>query len=332
MNNKVRVLVTGGSGFMGGHLIPLLLQKGYDVLSLDKDINTLEGDFKSVICNILNAKKLDAIFNAYKPNIVVHLAARVDLFEKENIAGYADNIDGVRNLVESINSSGSVERLLVTSSQLVSRIGYKQKHDYDYSPNNLYGESKVLTEKIIRESNMPGVDWCILRPTTIWGEGMSSHYQKFLRMVLDSNYFHVGGNRLYKSYGYIGNSVYQYLKFIEAENKQIHSKVFYIADYDPLSLVEWADSFARHFKVKKIRTLPLSFAKIVAYIGDLINFLGFKKFPFNSFRLNNVLTEYIFDMSKTKNIVGELPYTVEDGVDNTANWFLSLEDNQRVNK
>ena len=277
MNRNNRVLITGGSGFMGMHLITLLLEHGYNVLSVDKKENTLIGDYQSEVCNILDANNLCNIFNDFLPEIVVHLAARIDLNETEDINGYADNIDGVQNLVNAINSAGSVNRLLVTSSQLVSKVGHVQKHEYDYCPNNLYGESKVLTEAIVREADLPGVTWCILRPTTIWGEGVSSHYQRFLRMVMNSRYFHIGNSPLYKSYGYVRNSMFQYVRFIEADAKKIHSNVFYISDYEPLSIVNWANLLAHKFGAKKIKSMPIFIARSLGYIGDMVNFIGFKK-------------------------------------------------------
>jgi hypothetical protein len=116
--------------------------------------------------------------------------------------------------------------------------------------------------------------------------------------------------------------MYQYLKFIAASDSIINKQVFYIADYKPLSLIKWSDSLAAELGAKKIKKIPISIARIVGYVGDFINYMGYKSFPFNSFRLNNVITEYIFDMEKTSNIVGKLPYTVDDGVKNTAKWFL----------
>ena len=91
MNRNKRVLITGGSGFMGMHLITLLLERGYDILSVDKNENKLIGDYQSEICNILEPNKLCDIFNDFLPEIVVHLAARTDLNETKDINGYADS-------------------------------------------------------------------------------------------------------------------------------------------------------------------------------------------------------------------------------------------------
>jgi hypothetical protein len=49
--------------------------------------------------------------------------------------------------------------------------------------------------------------------------------------------------------------------------------------------------------------------------------LGLRSFPFNSFRLNNILTEYRFDLSKMRRVCRELPYTLDEGVAATVDWL-----------
>lgn len=319
-----KVLITGSAGFIGSHLLRELARNGYDVLGVDKrhsESDRLQN--KCVTCDILDLEKLRLVFAEYRPDTVVHLAARTDLDGQENIEGYASNIQGTENLIKAIDKVGCVKRALFTSSQLVCRVGYIPTSDTDYHPNNLYGESKVLTERIVRDSKLPGVTWCLLRPTTIWGEGMSAHYQRFIRLVKKGKFFHVGRKLLYKSYGYIGNTVYQYMRFMEAPAELIHSRTFYVADYQPLSLRGWIDDLARELDAGKVVSLPEPMAWAAAYAGDLLNLLGFSSFHFNSFRLRNILTEYIFDLSATEEVCGPLPFSVQQGVSRTVKWFTN---------
>ena len=320
-----KVLVTGSAGFIGRHLTHLLSNSGYDVLGVDKRHSEIDlQGHKGVDCDILDFTKLHNVFFEYQPDFVVHLAARTDLNEHESLQGYASNIQGTVNLIKAIDEVRCVKRVLFTSSQLVCRIGYIPISDTDYQPNNFYGESKVLTEKIVRNSKLSDVTWCLLRPTTIWGEGMSAHYQQFIRLVKEGRFFHVGRKPLYKSYGYVGNAVYQYKRFMEAPAELVHGRTFYIADYQPLSLRRWVDDLAIELNVGKVVSLPEPIAWSAAYVGDFINLLGFRSFPFNSFRLRNILTEYIFDLSATEGVCGPLPFTVENGISRTVRWFDGL--------
>lgn len=319
---KRKIIITGSSGFIGRSLVPYLLQRDYHVIALDKSVDNAPEIEAVHQCNLLDRERLIQLFTEIRPDAVIHLAARTDLDEKVNIEGYDVNINGVRNLIDAVKAAGTVERVLFTSSQLVCKVGYIPRFEEDYRPNTLYGESKVRGEQIVRDSDLHGITWCILRPTTIWGEGMSPHYQRLLHALKRGRYFHVGRAPLFKSYGYIGNAIYQYAKFLEAASEQIDGRTFYIADYAPLSLREWTTLLARALGGRSIISLPKSVSTLIAKAGDGLNALGIKRFPFNSFRLNNILTEYQFDISETKNICGPLPFSVQDGVKRTARWFL----------
>jgi hypothetical protein len=62
----------------------------------------------------------------------------------------------------------------------------------------------------------------------------------------------------------------------------------------------------------------------LAFCGDAVNAVGVKKFPFNSFRLNNVLTQYQFDLKPTASVCGDLPFDMEQGVAATVVWLRDI--------
>ncbi|MBI3433829.1 MAG: hypothetical protein HY056_01930 [Proteobacteria bacterium] len=70
--------------------------------------------------------------------------------------------------------------------------------------------------------------------------------------------------------------------------------------------------------------MPRGVAAALAACGDVANAVGFRRFAFNSFRLNNVLTQYRFDLEATRAACGELPYTMQQGVAETVRWFHTL--------
>lgn len=319
----MRVLVTGSSGFIGQHLVEALLGRGHDVMGLDRvppKQTAAQGEFEQ--CDILDGRQLGLIVTSFAPDAVAHLAARTGVGEKIDRAGYATNIEGVQNLIRAIRATPSIRRVIFTSTLLVCRVGYRQKSDDDYMPNTPYGESKVEGEKIVRREDGGGVTWCITRPTGVWGPGISAHYQRFFKMIRRGVYFHVGRKPLLKSFGYVGNVAYQYCRLLEVPPEQVHRRTFYVGDFEPLALQTWADKLAEKFGARPIRTIPEGVARFAARFGDVINAVGLRRFPFNSFRLNNVLTEYTFDMTNTREVCGENPYTLDMEAAATAAWFL----------
>jgi nucleoside-diphosphate-sugar epimerase len=311
----MKVLVTGSAGFIGQAVVRTLHAKGWSVAGLDC---AAPADYTT---DLLDRERLIRDVQDLAPEALVHLAARTDLDEKINLRGYAANIEGVENLIEAIKATPSIHRAIWTSSQLVCKVGYVPRHDTDYNADTLYGRSKIRTEQIVRKADGAGREWCLVRPTTVWGPGMSTHYQRFLSMIQRGYYFHVGRAPLWKSYSYIGNIAFQYARMLEAPAERIHRKTFYLADYEPLDLLAWSDALQRAFGSRPITHMPLPIAKALAVIGDIANTAGFHRFPLNSFRLNNVLTQYRFDLEPTREICGELPYTMEQGVAETARWF-----------
>lgn len=322
-----KIIITGSSGFVGRWVIAQLRSEGYRVIGLDKAMPdpSIVMD-EHIACNILDRERLISEVRRVAPDALIHLAARVDLDETKDINGYADNIDGVRNVVEAVRQTPGIRRAIYTSSQLVCRVGYVPRSDSDYCPNTLYGQSKVLTENIVREMDGGGAEWCLVRPTTVWGPHMSAHYQGLLKYIRSGRYFHVGNSKLYKSYGYAGNTAYQYSRLLQADAGAMNRKTFYMSDYQPLSLREYADGLALAMGAAPIPSFPHMLARLLALAGDAINGAGFRRFPFNSFRLNNILTEYVFDMSGTEAVCGPLPYTQAEGIARTAEWFMAMSD------
>jgi GlcNAc-P-P-Und epimerase len=139
----VKVLITGSNGFIGRWVTERLDQEGHETIGLDRTERIVPGRGTFFRCDLLDLQQLEAAFVQTRPDAVVHLAGRVDLQETRELAGYAANIDGVRNLIAAIRAAGSVRRAIYTSSQLVCRIGYIPRGPEDYCPDTLYGESKV---------------------------------------------------------------------------------------------------------------------------------------------------------------------------------------------
>jgi nucleoside-diphosphate-sugar epimerase len=326
----MRVLVTGSAGFIGRRLVRALAAANHVVAGLDKRTPPPEAALMTAnfVCDILDDGALERAVRAFAPDALAHLAARTDLDETAGLAGYAANIEGVRHLISAIQSTPSVRRCIWTSSQLVCRVGYVPQDPTEFLPDTTYGQSKVRTEEIVRAADGGGREWVLVRPTTAWGPGMSPHYQRLLRMIRSGSYFHVGRRPLFKSYGYVDNMAHQYLALLTASTDQIHRRVLYLADYEPIDLIAWCDALQVALHGPKIRVVPPALARLLAYAGDFMNLAGFPQFPFNSFRLRNILTQYRFNLEDTRTICGPLPFTMKQGVEQTAAWFSSLAPDQ----
>lgn len=319
----MKILVTGSAGFVGGHMVRALLDHGHAVAGLDRKTMSPPEGVRYFLCDILTADAVKAAVSEFQPDVVVHLAANTNIYETAGLAAYAANFDGVRNVIEAIRQTPSVRRLIVTSSQAVCRVGHTPTHDTDYAPATAYAQSKVQTERVVRELDGGGVAWCIVRPPTVWGPGMIEHYRRFFRMVARGMYVHVGHRVVHRPFVYVGNIVHQYEKLLAVPDETIRRKTLNLGDYDPLPIRGWTDSIQRALGARPIRTVPVPIARVIARLGDVVS-LAVRDFPFTTFRLNNMLTEYFHDLSETARVCGPLPYTMDQGVALTVAWLRQI--------
>ena len=317
-----RILITGASGFIGTNLLEELYNKGYEILNIDicnpkiKERNKI---WKNV--DIIDYDAFEKAVVDFDPEYIVHLAARTDL-DGKTLDDYSANTIGVKNLMKIIHKISNLKKIVIASSKFVTRNGYKIKDQFDYCPHTVYGESKVQTEKNVW-ANKPECDWCIIRPTSIWGPWFGVPYRNFFDMVMKRMYFHIGHIKCHKTYGYIGNAVYQIEQLLFNETTDESNKVFYIGDEPAYEINEWADEIANELGFK-VPTMPVWFVKCLAKFGDFLGLFGIH-FPMQSFRFGNMTNDGVNDMTNTYKIAPEMPYTRLEGTQNTIEWMRKYE-------
>lgn len=319
---KGKILVTGGSGFIGTNLLVYLSQKGYKVLNIDQvPPMYVELNLYWQKVDITDYKQFSYSVQAFQPDYIIHLAARTDLNGK-SLADYAANTVGVENLMKIVDELPHLKKIVVTSSMLVCHTGYYPKNQFDYAPSTFYGKSKVVTEQNVW-SHEPHCDWAIIRPTSIWGPWFKEPYRNFFDMVLKHRYFHIGHKGCTKTYGYIGNAVYQIEQILTQDTSDRDNKVFYIGDTPATNIEEWANEIAHEIGIRIIR-MPLWVLRIAAWVGDVLKMMGID-FPMTSFRLKNMTINNIIDLSNTYKIAPDNPYSRIDGVRETIQWIRNNE-------
>lgn len=321
-NNGVRLLVTGGSGFIGSNLMARALETpGLEVLSIDKRAPRVGvGSRAHCTVDLLDIIHLRRVIRSFQPSHVIHLAARTDLMGK-TLDDYADNTVGTSNLIAALSETQRLERVVFASSRLVCKIGYRPVDDLDFLPSHPYGSSKVAMERSIRSSAVPA-SWTIVRPTSIWGPYFSVPYADFFNHVLAGRYVHPRGLRVLKSFGYVENTVEQIMGILYADHQSVSERVFYLADYVPIEVLSFARFLAKASGAPRVREVPLWTLSAAARVGDLARLSRlYRNPPLTSFRLNNLLTEMTFDMRATQEIVPSLPVDRDEGIRRTLRWL-----------
>jgi GlcNAc-P-P-Und epimerase len=319
---KKKILITGGSGFIGTNIINNFIRKGHQVLNVDimkPKISSHNKNWREL--DIKNYKALLIVTKEFMPDYILHLAARTDLNGK-CIDEYSSNILGTENIVKICKKIRTIKRVIFTSSMLVNAVGSTSKGFLDYNPDTSYGESKAEMEKIILNSNLK-IQWIIIRPTSIWGPWFGEPYSKFFYFVTKGLFLHPGDRACSKTYGFIDNSVFQISKLLFSKKKSLlNGKIFYIGDKPPINISNWADEISMHYRGTKNKKVYYCLFKLAALAGDFLNLLNIS-FPITSFRLKNMTTNNILPLDDLYNVTGKIPFTRLQGTKKTLKWIKS---------
>jgi nucleoside-diphosphate-sugar epimerase len=322
-----RLLVTGGSGFIGTNLIlEANRRNGAEILNIDiappkfppkSAAAARTGTYRR--CDVLDRKSLARCFEEFQPTHVVHLAGRTDSFGTK-VEDYAANHVGTQNLAAVIKRTPSVTKAVFTSSQYVVGPGPMPQHDQDFRPHTIYGESKVLSEKAVRAAKLD-CTWAIIRPTNIWGRWHPRYPTEFWRVLKQGRYVHPGGQRVTRCYGYVGNVVDQVMTLLARENSAASGSVLYVGD-PPIDLFEWTNAFSMELTGRPVRVVPRRALKVLAKVGDIVVRSG-GKFPIFSSRFRSMTEDYVTPMEPTFAALGPAPISMNEGVRETVSWLRS---------
>ncbi len=202
MADSMKFLVTGGAGFLGINLIRYLLDRGHQVISLDKEdflfpdvedrIEVVKGDIRDVPMVDKCMKGVD---------IVVHCAAALPLYTPEEI--FTTDVDGTRNVLQSAIDHG-VKRAVHISTTAV--YGIPDHHPLlEEDPMRgvgPYGEAKVQAEEVCVEMRKKGLCVPIIRPKSFIGPERLGIFAMFYEWAMEGYNFPILGR---------GNNLYQFL-------------------------------------------------------------------------------------------------------------------------
>jgi nucleoside-diphosphate-sugar epimerase len=165
-----RILITGGSGFIGHHLVRSLRSEGYDIYNID-----LASEDPLERIDIRDLKKLSHEFEEIKPDVVIHLAAvaSIPICEEDPSICFDTNVKGTFN-VAYLASKYDAKIIFASSSAVYGKPKVLPTPvSHPYSPVNVYGLTKALGEQIIMYY---GKSYVIFRIFNVYGPECNRSY------------------------------------------------------------------------------------------------------------------------------------------------------------
>lgn len=216
----MRVLITGGAGFIGSHVVELVAHKGNDVQILD-DLST--GNMAWIadlvqhkervhfdLCDIRNREHVRAAFMAFRPQIVMHLAAQPAIstsWDNPRLNAEVNEL-GTLNLIDSAKEF-FVTRMIFASTSAVYHDNNHVLFEYSaIEPVTPYGISKMAAERYLRALTTESV---ILRLGNVYGPrqmpiGKNQVIPLMFRKLLYGDEFHIiGDGRQKRDWVFVGD-------------------------------------------------------------------------------------------------------------------------------
>ncbi|XP_076852300.1 3 beta-hydroxysteroid dehydrogenase type 7 [Brachyhypopomus gauderio] len=297
--SRLVYVITGGCGFLGQHLLHVLLEKEDSVKEIrlfdkhtDPDLHNCSTERVKVVVTQGDVTDYRSVLDACQgADLVIHTASLVDVWYRvPEQAIYAVNVEGTRNVINACVELG-IQHVVYTSSMEV--VGPNVKGDTfirgnEDTPYNVchempYPRSKAAAEKLVLEANGTKVKGgatlytCALRPTGIYGENHQL-MKDFYQMGVRTGGWLIRGVPQDTEHGrvYAGNVAWMHLlaaRAIREDPERLGGEVYFCYDDSPYkSYEDFNMQFLSAFNFRVVR-VPLCTLWFIACLNDLLHWL-----------------------------------------------------------
>ncbi|MCY1718787.1 NAD-dependent epimerase/dehydratase family protein [Prolixibacteraceae bacterium Z1-6] len=313
-NAKIKVLVTGGGGFVGMALVRRLVQSGYQVSSFSRNIykEHKQMGVKSIQGDITDADALEMACEGVEA--VFHVAAKVGIWGNKNDF-YKVNVAGTEKVIRACRKK-NVKKLIFTSSASVvfdgsDLLDVDEALAYPQKPVSFYTSTKAEAEQLVLAANSEVLRTISLRPHLIWGPGDTQLIPKIIRRVKSGRFRKIGREDVLIDTVYIDNLIdAQLLALEKMELEEVNGKAFFITNGKPIFVWSFINSITEVFGLFPVeKRVPKVLVWLLAWMLEQIHRLfHIEKEPYiTRFVLQQLCTNHWFDISRAKRLLGYSP-------------------------
>ncbi len=322
----INILLTGATGFIGKHLLNLLISKGINVCCIVRDKNKLlefHGSTKSlkIITGDLNEPSTFTKFPK-SVDIFIHLAALLEDWNTDKQKLIKTNVEMIKRLLNWFSSSDCKQFILI-STPGVQGFGHKLAKETDpYNPNprKYYEKSKVLAEQMIQNQKYkPNQNWTIVRPDFVYGPEDFRRIKLYKR-IKKRQWIKIGKGTSVLRPTHIHDVCNAIALCID--NPKTYSQILNVAGPELISSDDYIDTIAKTLKVKlfPIR-LPTIMFKIIVILSEWIAMITNTRAFVAKSQVEFLTKDHGTDISKIKNLLGFTPtINFTKGIQETLTW------------
>lgn len=326
---KKNILVTGATGFIGSHLLPILWQHDWQITTAVRNSNNLSKIPFTISKNVkvgeINSNT-DWQESLEEIDTVIHLAARAHIIQEKISNSETEfikvNTEGTINLVKQSIQAGvkhfifisSIHAMTTQSNQILSETSPCQ-------PDSPYGSSKLQAEQaLINLAKDSNITWTIIRPTLVYGHGNRANMERLMKLVTKGLPLPFGAIKNRRSFVFVGNLVDAIVTCVN--HPKAANQIFLVSDGEDVSTPELIRLIAQQMEQYcKIVPVPPGVLKFLGYAGDVAQFLSKKSMPLNTYSIDRLLGSLFVDSSHIqKTLSWQPPFTLEQGLAQTIRF------------
>ncbi|NCR96767.1 MAG: NAD-dependent epimerase/dehydratase family protein [Microcystis aeruginosa L311-01] len=318
------LLVTGATGFIGGHLLPLLHQQGWKITAAVRD------DFRhpaSIPIKTIKVGEIDGSTDWHETlegiDTVIHLAARAhiinDTIPNPETEFIRVNTEGTANLAKQSIEAGVKHFIFISSLGAMGSFSKEILTENSHcKPDTHYGRSKLKAEQaLIQLAKDINMTWTIIRPTLVYGPGNPGNMDRLMKLIKRGLPLPFGAIKNRRSFVFVGNLVAAIITCLDHPNAA--NQIFLISDNQAVSTPQLIRLIAQQIQQPcQLLPVPTTLLRFLGYLGDSIESITGKNLPFNTYSIDRLLGSLTVESSYIqKTLDWQPPFTLEQGLAQT---------------
>ncbi len=321
--NGARILVTGGTGFLGSVLAQRLARDGASVQGLTRDperaprmsgIQWVRGALEDLPSLVAATRGVDTVFHA--GGMVGHYGIRS--------AYLRTNVEGTRDLIAACRANG-VRALVFTSTPSVIADGtdhfdVNEDHPYPRRFASPYPESKALSEQLVLAAHGDPLRTIVVRPHMIWGPGRSQWVQGMLRRAARNGLRRIGHGRNRIGMTFLDDCVEAHVVAWQAlqRDASVGGAPYFVHGGEPVVFWDWVTALVSACGLHPIKgAVPAGVAMTLAHLCDAGVVLSGGRWhaPISAYLISELTTDHYSDMSRARERLGFRPrVSIAEGI------------------
>lgn len=313
-----RVMVTGGSGFIGRSVSRHLINAGADVLNYDlKPWPGPDAGPRTVIGDVEDAEAMSTASRSHDPTVLIHLAAFASVTASSR-GDFSSIWNGTRVAAKVFADTSQPSRLVNISTQLVVRPGPQPNNPRSYDPYTPYGEAKAEAEQFL-DGLDPPYSVIHIRPTNIWGPHHPSYATSIMRYLDKGWYLHPATwEPVMRTYGYVDNCAKQIIS-AGFSNCVSDNDIMYSAD-EAIDSADFLDAMSLALRGTPVRRFPFGLLRTAGQAGTLMRRIGLP-IPLDRERVMRMSTDFVVPLEPIHQVMAFPSTPFEVAMQQTVQWY-----------